>query len=405
MREVDVIRGSRSRLLEGLAALGVTGSAAVCRAVDVARELIRHGADVRVFESRAAARLVSPRLFEWATGREVVVDVSWGEHVEICASARVVVIAPATANTLAKLASGIADTSPTLCALTAMGAGVPVVVAPAMNEALARAPQVVWAISRLREMGVRVVEPVREEGKAKLAPPEEIAEHAIDATAPRDMEGLNVLVTAGPTREHIDAVKFVTTPSSGYTGVAFAREAAARGARVWLVAGPGVKAPNIPGLSVVRVTSVLEMRDAVVGLGERERIDLAVFAAAPLDYYVANRVSGKLSSDLDRVVVELARAPKVVSEFKRVSPRTFVIGFKAEVSVREEELVDRALARLREGGWDLAIAHDVSRLGFGTERDEYLIVAGDGSVRKLGPAHKRELAREVLSLVRPLLSR
>jgi len=389
-------------LLEGLVILGVTGSAAVYRSVDVARELIRHGADVRVFASRAAARLVSPRLFKWATGNDVVVEASWGEHVEWCTSARAVLIAPATANTLAKISMGVADTAPTLCAVTAMGAGVPLIVAPAMNEALAKAPQVAEAVERLRKMGVRVVDPVVEEGKAKLPPPSELVEHVIDATAPRDMKGLTVLVTSGPTREHIDEIKFVTTPSSGLTGAVFAREALARGARVILVSGPG--SPRVLGAEVFPVTSVLDMHRVVTELARTRRIDVAIFAAAPLDYYVANRVGGKLSSDLERFVVELVRAPKVVSEFKRESPNTFVVGFKAEVGVSREELVERALTRMREGGWDMVIAHDVSRLGFGTERDEYLVITG-GEVRHLGPAHKRELARQVLSMVVSALGR
>ncbi len=398
--DIELIRGSRSNLLRGKrVVLALTGGISIYRVPDVARELIRHGADVITFMSREASRLISPRIMEWATGNPVYVELSgYAEHVNICATADAIVIAPATANTIAKVANGIGDTPVALCAMTALGSGVPLLLVPAMNESMWRNPIVRANIERLRSLGVRFVEPVIEEGKAKLAPNQEIVDSVIDLLSPKDMAGLSVLITSGPTHERIDATKYITTPSSGLTGYYFAREAMARGARVTLVEGPvGINDP--PGAEVYKVESVLEMYSVAMELVSRRHYDLAILTAAPLDFYVKDRVEGKISSDLERVVVELVQAPKIARDLKRSSPGTFLIAYKAEVGITEEELIARTMRRAREGDWDLALAHLVGDgKGFGTERDEVIVLNKGGVVRRIGPLHKRELAREVLSL-------
>ncbi|MEZ0248253.1 MAG: bifunctional phosphopantothenoylcysteine decarboxylase/phosphopantothenate--cysteine ligase CoaBC [Thermoproteus sp.] len=393
MAEVEPIKSSLSNLLSGMRViLVVTSGISLYRSIDLARLLIRHGAEVDVVMSRRAAELVSPELFRWATGGEVVYRLTGrAEHVSICAKADVLVVAPATANTIAKAALGIADGTATTCIHAALGAGAKAVFVPTMNLAMYNNPALREALGRLRSWGALVVEPKVEEGKAKYPEVEEVAEAVIDAAAPRDMSGMKVLITAGPTHEHIDDIKYISTPSSGLTGVYFAREAAARGAEVALVAGPGVKAP--PGVKAVPVTSVLDMYRAVMELAPAA--DLMVFAAAPLDFYVAERASGKISSDLAEYTVRLLRAPKIAAEARRANPKAFIIGFKAEYAVSEEELVRRAGARLAEGGWDLVLAHDVSKMGFGTLKDYYIAIYSDGRIERLGPAHKRELARLV----------
>ncbi|ABP49818.1 MULTISPECIES: bifunctional phosphopantothenoylcysteine decarboxylase/phosphopantothenate--cysteine ligase CoaBC [Pyrobaculum] len=395
MSEVDAIRGTYSNLLAGAKiALIVSSGVSLYKSIDLARLLIRHGADVHVFMTPKAARLVSPHMFQWATGRRPVVRLTGAaEHVEICSKADVVVVAPATANTIAKLSLGIADNAALTCALAASRAKM--VIVPAMNLSMWEAPAVREALERLGRRAL-VAPPVVEEGKAKYPPPEEVTEYVIDATAPRDYEGVRVLVTAGPTHEHIDDVKYITTPSSGLTGYYFAREAAARGAKVTLVAGPAaIRQP--PGVEMVKVTSVLEMHRAVVERAAHH--DVFIFAAAPLDFYVEKRACGKIDSSLEEYHVVLKQAPKAAQEVKRLNPRAFVIGFKAEHGVSEEELVERARRRMESGGWDMALAHDVSKMGFGTLKDQYIVITKSG-VSKIGPAHKRELARLILTAAR-----
>ena len=396
--DIESIRGSRSNLLRGRrVVLALTGGVSIYRVPDIARELIRHGADVITFMSREASRLLGPRVMEWATGNPVYVELSgYAEHVNICATVNAVVVLPATANTIGKVANGISDTSVTLCAMTALGSGVPLLFVPAMNESMWRNVIVKANIERLRGMGAHFVEPVIEEGKAKLAPNQEIADSIIDLLTPRDMNGLSVLITSGPTHEYIDATKYITTPSSGLTGYYFAREAMARGAEVTLIEGP-VSIGDPPGVEVYRVESVLEMYETAIKLVSKRSYDLAILTAAPLDFYVKDRVSGKLSSDLDRVVIELVQAPKIARDLKRFSPGTFLIAYKAEVGIAEEELITRTMKRVNEGDWDLALAHLVGKgRGFGTEKDEVIVLGRNGVIRKIGPMHKRELAREVL---------
>ncbi|WP_367834476.1 bifunctional phosphopantothenoylcysteine decarboxylase/phosphopantothenate--cysteine ligase CoaBC [Vulcanisaeta sp. JCM 16159] len=345
--DVELIRGSKSRLLQGKRiVLALTGGISIYRVPDIARELIRHGADVTTFMSREASELLGPRVMEWATGNPVYVELSgYAEHVNICTTANAVVIAPATANTVSKIANGIGDTSVTLCAMTALGSGVPLLLVPAMNESMWRNPIVRANIEKLRDLGVRFVEPIIEEGKAKLAPNQEVVDSVIDLLSPRDMDGLSVLITSGPTHEYIDATKYITTPSSGLTGYYFAREASARGARVTLIEGP-VSISDPPGVEVYKVESVLEMYDTAIKLVSKRHYDLAILTAAPLDFYVRDRVSGKISSDLDKVVIELIQAPKIARDLKKFSPNTFLIAYKAEVGITEEELIARTLRRL-----------------------------------------------------------
>jgi phosphopantothenoylcysteine decarboxylase/phosphopantothenate--cysteine ligase len=398
--EVEAIRGTYSNLLRGAKiALVVSSGVSLYKSIDTARLLIRHGADVYVFMTPKAARLVSPHLFWWATGHRPVVRLTGAaEHIEICGKADVLLVAPATANTLVKLSLGIADNAALTCALAAGGAKK--VVVPAMNLTMWNSPQVQEAVRRLGKEAL-VVPPLVEEGKAKYPPPDVVVDYVVDLTAPRDYEGLRVLVTAGPTREFIDDVKFITTPSSGLTGYYFAREAAARGAEVTLVAGPtDLKPPN--NVAVVKVTSVLEMYQAVVERAKDH--DVFIFAAAPLDFYVEKRISKKIDSSLPQYQVTLRQAPKMAQDVKKYNPNAFVIGFKAEYNIDEAELLERARRRMEEGGWDMALAHDVAKMGFGTLKDRYILVTKEGT-EVLGPAHKRELARAVLTAARGQLKR
>lgn len=334
---------------------------------------------------------------QWATGSKPVVRLTgYAKHINECVNKDALIAVPATANLIAKLANGITDNAPTLCLTAALGSGKPIMLVPSMNVNMWNSPVVRRNVETLRSMGIKILEPMVEEGKAKLPPVEEVVESTIDLLSPRDMVGLRVLVTSGPTREHIDDVKYITTPSSGLTGYYIAREAAARGAEVYVVSGPvNIRYPA--NVNVVAVTSVVEMHDMVIRLLRSMQFHIAIFAAAPLDFYVINRFGGKISSDMDKVNVVLTRAPKIINDAKAASPDTIVIGYKAEVNVNEGELLNRALKRMKEGSWDLAIAHDVGKLGFGTINDAYYVISKDGSYIRIGPAHKRELARLILN--------
>jgi len=219
----DILCAS-SRLIAGKrVALGICGSVAAMRSPDLARALIRHGAEVFTFMSKASQSIISPDLMEWATGNPVVTALTGKiEHVALgggaAGSADLVLIAPATANTIGKIAAGIDDTPVTSLATTAIGAGIPIIVAPAMHVSMMRHPAVVENLRRLEGMGIAVLAPEMAEGKAKIASNERILEAALASLSKKDLKGRRMLVTAGATRSYMDAIRYLTNSSSGRMG-------------------------------------------------------------------------------------------------------------------------------------------------------------------------------------------
>jgi phosphopantothenoylcysteine decarboxylase/phosphopantothenate--cysteine ligase len=392
----DII-GSRSRRLAGKKiALGICGSVAAFRAPELARLLMRHGAEVRAVMSEKAAEIISPQLMEWATGNEVVCGLTGKiEHVEVARWADVILIAPATANTVGKIAHGIDDTAVTSLASVAIGLRKPVIVIPAMHASMYDHPAVRENIARLRGMGAEVVEPRLEEGKAKFPDSEAILWVVVGAVTEKDMRGLRVLVTAGPTVEPVDSVKFITNPSSGKMGIAFARAAAIRGADVTLIYGPGSE-PAPEGVRVIRVKTTREMKeafDSAVGEGP----DIVVAAAAPQDFEVERPVEGKLRHDRE-VVLRLRPAPRVLDGVRAKLPNAVLVGFKAEWSVTDDELEASGRRKLEEQELDIVVANDVARPGAGFRSDTNDVVIVTRREKRKMVASKEEISWAVLDL-------
>lgn len=399
------IKGTEGRELENRRiVVGVTGSVAAIRSVDLVRKLMRHGAEVRVVMSQAATELVTPKLLHWASGNEVVSELTGAiEHVELAQWADAVVVAPATANTLSKIAGGLDDTPVTSAVSVALGLRKPVMVVPAMHRSMYDHPGLKRNIERLREMGVEVVEPVLAEGKAKFPPVEQLVERVFLLLGPQDMKGLRVLVTAGPTVESVDPIKRITNPSSGKMGVAFARVAAARGAEVCLIYGPGTAQPP-QGVRVIRVNTTREMKDAF----DRElgwEPDVVVGVAAPQDFEVESPSDEKLRHDRE-VVLRLRPAPRVLDgSVKEKLPRACVIGFKAEYGLSNEQLEEAGRRKLAVDWLDVVVANDVSRpgAGFGSDTNEVVIITARGARWMRGP--KERIARAVLDLALEMLKK
>lgn len=371
----DIV-GSRGKELSGKKiALGICGSVAAFRAPDLARLLMRHGAEVRAVMTRSAMAIVSPQVIEWATGNEVITELTGKiEHVEIAQWADVILVAPATANTIGKISHGIDDTPVTSLVSVALGLRKPVIIVPAMHASMYEHPAVKENLAKIKEMGIIVVEPVIEEEKAKFPPIEKIFWHVLRALTEKDMSGLRVLITAGPTVEHIDPIKFITNPSSGKMGIAFAKVAAARGADVTLIYGPGTE-PIPEDVKVVRVRTTKEMKDAFDRALE-ERPDIIVAAAAPQDFEVESPFERKLKHD-QPILLKLKPAPRILENIRQKAPEAFIVGFKAEYSVSEEELENLGRRKLEESGLDLVVANDVARpgAGFGTDQNEVIIIS------------------------------
>ena len=388
------IQGTRGTELEGRKiALCITGSVAAVKCSEIARELMRHGAEVRACMSQHATELITPDLMQWATGNDVVVRLTGRlEHVELASWADLILVAPATANTISKVAWAVDDTPVTSVVSVALGLKKPVVIVPAMHGSMFDHRLFQENLAKLHSVGVRVLGPRIEEGKAKIANVDEIVQLAIELLGPRDMEGLRVLITAGPTVEPIDPIKIITNRSSGKMGLSVARAAASRGAEVVLIYGPSAEVPP-SGVKLVRVQTTQEMRDAFAR-ELKSQPDVIVSAAAPQDFMV-ERPSGQKLRHSESLTLKLIPAPRVLSGVRELAPNAFVVGFKAEHGVREDELRLAAEAKLGEG-LDMVVANDVSRpgAGFGTDTNEVLLLTKSGS--KTMRTTKTEIARAIL---------
>ena len=414
--EVDLrkdITGSKTKLLRSFRiVLCITGSIAAFKAPDLARELMRHGADVFVVMTRPSTRIIHPNLMEWATGNRVVTGLTGKiEHVQLAGksttAAHLVLIAPSTANTVSKIAAGIDDNPVTAVASVALGCKIPVVIAPGMHEPMYSNPFVLDAVRKLKETGVHFVDPVLAENKAKLAPIQKIVDEVISVLSPKSMEGLNLLVTAGPTIEQIDPVRIITNPSSGKMGMAIANEALHRGAEVTLVYGPGSEKPDY-STKVVRVKSTEEMMDAVNTTLRNRYHDVIIAAAAPADFSAQRPMKEKLSSrGRKSLTLELTPTPKIISVAKKTSPKSLLVAFKAEYSVNDKDLELRARTIIGESGADLVVANDIGRKdsGFGSETSTVLLVRAAGNVSRIRLTTKKVIASRLLDEVSKMLKR
>lgn len=402
------ITGSKGNELAGKKiALLVTSSVASFKAPEIARELMRHGADVYAVITPATEKMVGHDLLEWATGNPVVRELTGKlEHIALAGKSQtsvdLVLISPATANTIGKLAAGIDDTSVTTVAATAIGSKIPVLIAPAMHEPLYDHPIVQQNIARLEEVGVQFIQPEIREGKAKIAATEQILRSVISrlATQKKDLTGHRILVTAGPTIEHIDPVRVITNRSSGKMGVAIAEEVASRGAQTTIILGPGSANPP-SGIKTLRVESTEEMLQVTVKELKEGGHDIIFAAGAPSDYKPKNSRPTKIKTRKEpSLTLELNATPKIIAEVRKASPKAFIVAFKTESNVSSEQLVEDAYEVLREKAADLVAANDVGRpgVGFQTDTNELYIVDEQKKVVHIPLSDKRDVARQLVDL-------
>ena len=399
------IMGEVNDYLDGrIVILGITGSVAAYKAIDTARWLIRRGGRVIPVMTYEARRYVGELLLHWATGFKPLVKLTGEtEHVGLVRRADSVLVAPATLSTMAKIAYGIADNPVALMAISALGYGRNVIVAPAMHSSLYNSEQYKSSISRLEEQGVTIIPPLVEKGVARYPQPELVARIAATVTVRgKDMRGLRVLVTAGPTREWIDKVRFISNPSSGRMGVEVAVESWSRGARVDMVHGPlSVTQPHM--IKRFNVETTEDMMRVVSKLTEEE-YDILVAAAAPVDFTPAERYGGKVRSGVE-LALNLKPTPKVLEGIRR-KPKVLV-AFAAEHAMEVDKLVEAALEKLNRYKADIVIANPVGfpGTGFASETNIALIAYSDGSYKMLGSVHKEILARYVLDEALKILRR
>jgi phosphopantothenoylcysteine decarboxylase/phosphopantothenate--cysteine ligase len=388
--------------------LGVTGGIAAYKACILTRLLRMRGASVRVVMTRSAERFVGPATFAALSDHRVYTDVFDDPervlHVRLAHDADVVVIAPATANVIAKLASGIADD---LLTSTMLESDRPLVIAPAMHSGMWGHVATRANVAALVERGARIVGPVRgslaagDEGIGRLSEPEQILE-AIDEVLSlgRDLAGRRVVVTAGPTWEPIDPVRFLGNRSTGKMGFEVATEAFARGADVTLVVGPGTVTPPT-GPRLVRVTTAEEMRDAV--LAAAADADAVVMAAAVADFRPEGAATSKIKKEGGIPEIRLVPTPDILSELGATRDDLVLVGFAAETDAVE----DAGRAKLERKRVHLLVANEVGRegTGFGADTNRAAILSRTGEDVTLREWTKRELAAAICDRLAKLLAR
>jgi len=390
--------------------LGVTGSIAAYKAADLIRRLQEAGAEIQVVMTEAANRFITEDTLRTLSGRPVLSDLfaeplHWQvEHVSLADWAELVIIAPATAHTLASLACGQADNL--LCCL-ALSTRAPIAVAPAMDEGMLLHPATQANLARLAEWGYRIIEPEAgplasgKIGKGRLAAIERIVAEAERLLSLQDFAGLRVVVTAGPTREPIDAVRFISNRSSGKMGFALAAAAKRRGAQVTLISGPASAAAPF-GIGVCEVESAAQMYDRV--LSEAKGADLFIGAAAVGDFAPEESAVGKIKRNAAFSLKLLPTEDIIaaVGKLGRERPR-FIVGFAAE----SENLDENARRKLTDKGIDLIVANEVSQPegGFGSDFNQATLILAEGTTRALPRLAKSELAEEILNEVKAQLEK
>ncbi|MDD4652786.1 MAG: bifunctional phosphopantothenoylcysteine decarboxylase/phosphopantothenate--cysteine ligase CoaBC [Methanothrix sp.] len=387
------ITGSVSDTLSGKTiVIAVTGSIAAVRVVDLIRDLIRRGAEVHAVASSAALQILHPYALQYATGHAVITEITGQvEHVQFCGVgglADLLLVAPATANTIGKMACGIDDTPVTTFATTALGSGKPVAVVPAMHEAMYRHPAVLRNLETLRSMGVALIDPRLEEGKAKIADNLTVVREVERILGPADLTGKKIVITSGSNAEAVDPIRILTNRASGKTGIALALEARRRGASVTIVHR---FIQDIP-VRQVYAESANEMLSAV--LAELEKGCDALISAAAVADYTLNASADKIKSGQE-LVLRLKPTRKIIKTVREAYPDLKIVGFKAETGVTDEVLVLRAKGSMQAAGLDLVVANDVSQGGMGTDDNRVLIIDREARCRS-AEGRKDLIARRII---------
>ncbi len=376
--------------------LCITGSIAATEDLKLVHELQRHGYDVECFMTEAATEIITPLSMEFATKKRVVTKITgYVEHVTN-AQADLILVAPATANTISKFAHKVADTTVTTLLLTASGYDTPILFVPSMHISMYDA--ISDNIQKIKDdnKNVYFMEPNESERKAKFPSKEDIVLEVERLTSENKLSGKNVLVATGATFERMDSMRGISNRSSGKMGVEIAKEAYRQGANVTLLCG--LMHTSVPKVfNRIDVESSMEMMDAV-----KENIDetdIYVSVAAISDFTFEETAEGKISSDED-VTIKLTRLPKILEQVKKISPETFVVAFKAEAGVDEETLISKAKDRMNKYDADIIVANDISveNSGPGSDNNEVYIIDNE-SYEKVDLDSKSNVAKKIVEKV------
>lgn len=407
------IIGIHSNILKGKKiVLCITASVAAYKAVDLSRMLMRNGAEVYPVMSKSTkSRLLTEEIMNWATGNKTVSELTSDlEHIALAnyGKSDIVVVYPCTANTLGKFANGIEDNPVTTVLSVAFGSRIPIVIAPAMHEAMYENIIISENIKKLKSLGVSVLEPSITEDKAKVISAEKVVQFVIDKIGIKKgkiMSGINVLVTAGSTVEYIDSVRILTNLSSGKMGLNIAQQCLDKCFNVTFVYGHGsLNIPDDPRMNIIRIKTTEEMLKVVKERILNEKQHIVFHAAAVADFSIlhsSKKMPNKMDTRNGTKTIKLVPTTKIVDKIKQFDNNIFLVAFKAEYGVSKELLVKRALAKLNECNGDLIVANDVSRKGcdFGSDTNEVYIIDKEKDIIHIPLESKKEIARNLLEIV------
>lgn len=385
--------------------LCVTGSIAATETIKLAREFRRQGHSVKAFMTKEATKIIHPNALEFATGREVVVELTGKiEHVKY-SQADLILVAPATANTISKFAYRISDNPVNTLLITAYGHNTPIVFVPSMHDSMYDA--VSENVLKLKEDGIKFVNPRIDEGKAKFPAIEDIVlesvrtvnldkvEKGVAADDLSNIAGKNVLISLGGTFEEIDPIRGISNRSSGKMGLELAKEAFIRGANVTILAAHHeVSIPKV--FDVINAESTTLMNEKIDEL--IPNMDIFIATAAVSDFTPINKEDSKISSSYN-LSLEFEPVSKIIHKIKELNEDIFLVGFKAEYNISEEKMIACAQTQMQKAGTDLVVANDVSHKGceFGSETNEVILVSDE--IKKVSLSSKKEISKSIFDVI------
>ena len=390
--------------------IGVSSGIAVYKTLDVVSRLRKLGVNVNVIMTKSATEFVTPLSFQSLSQNYVVCDMfedpkTWDvEHISLAKRADVFLIAPATANVIGKIANGIADD---MLTTTVMATKAKVLIAPAMNTNMYENPILQRNINTLKELGYNFVEPESgrlacgDTGKGKLASPETIVDEVVKLLSKeQDLKGKSIIVTAGPTIESIDPMRYITNRSTGKMGYSIAKEAIERGADVTLITGPTNLTPPQNLKKLIKIESANDMYEAV--LENLDENDVVIKSAAVADYKPKNYSNKKIKKSDDDLVIELDRNKDIAQEIGKIKNNKILVGFAAETN----DLIENASLKIKKKNLDFIVANDLTKegAGFGVDTNIVKIIDKEGNITEYPKMKKEEVANIILDKIKELLS-
>ncbi|MCE2614704.1 MAG: bifunctional phosphopantothenoylcysteine decarboxylase/phosphopantothenate--cysteine ligase CoaBC [Nitrosopumilus sp. (ex Thoosa mismalolli)] len=391
---LDIVSSHGTELSGKKIVLCVAGSVAAYKAIELARLLMRHGADVTCVASSAVTKLIQPDYFKWATGNDVITKLTGKlEHIKLAdyKQSDLLIVYPGTANTLGKLANGIDDTPISTVLTVGFGSKIPIMMCLAMHESMYENSAVKKNIDFLKNK-IQFVSPQMIEGKAKAPEPEYVLDNVLNKFGSSSiLKNKKILMTAGPTIEYIDPVRVITNISTGKTGVLLASELISAGAKVSIIYGPGNEKPP-KGAKITNVKTSKEMFDATKK-ALKKKFDVVIMTAAASDYTPENFSKSKIKSTKNSLNIRLKKAPKIIDLVKNYQKDAFLIGFKAETDISQNNLIKSAQKKMRDSDADMIIANDIGKKYQKNPNMNKVLIVNKNNVRVSGWKKKESIVK------------